>query len=566
MVFDIGIDAVDAAQFKIKATLFDDDDNTIESKKIFRNLSIGINTVRLAFDGLKISDNRKNGPFHLRYLSVEKGNEFADFILDAATTDGYNIADFEKEKAYFNGTLNSYGLNIDSLGKYEYLVYDLGITVQTADYYKVFGTLCDTGGANIVRSSRWLSLAEGDTIYPFYFEGDSIFAHEVDGPYTLKSLLLIDQDGDILDQINIADTTDAFQYTEFGFSQEPLVEILGNYSDKLLNSDSNCMAEGIAFSFDLITYDTGWVYIKVRLEDQSYNEIIWLEHYERFSATNTPKTITLEVDAGLLNDYGADGPYVLKHIFAHMTLNQTPSALKSPSYRTANYNLTQFDSLDGSINHVTRTICQGESFEFADSIFTQSTTYAIDLKNQLGCDSTVQLNLTVASLPNINLGDDVVMSILDTITLDAGIGNGYDWNTGDTTQTIEVFGSQGMGDYTYHVIVLNDNSCIGSDSINVMIVGLTNTSINQLEASNILLYPNPSTGLLNIVIEDLTATTEIEIFSENGQVIYKKKFDTISNSIVEQVDLSQNVSGIYFLSATSEGKTETSKFVLRNME
>nr|MBK9650651.1 PKD domain-containing protein [Bacteroidota bacterium] len=83
--------------------------------------------------------------------------------------------------------------------------------------------------------------------------------------------------------------------------------------------------------------------------------------------------------------------------------------------------------------------------------------------NQFGCDTLTRNSfITSQSQPVINLGNDTIICIGDTITLNSGGGNSsYLWNTGATSQSINV-STPG----TYYVSV-SDGVCNVNDTITV---------------------------------------------------------------------------------------------------
>jgi hypothetical protein len=88
-----------------------------------------------------------------------------------------------------------------------------------------------------------------------------------------------------------------------------------------------------------------------------------------------------------------------------------------------------------------------------------TTTYLLTVQ-----DGTIivqdQVTVQVDPLPTVALGEDAIICDGDTVTLDAGAGlAGYLWNTGDTTQTIDITTA---GDYS--VIVTNEFGCTATDS------------------------------------------------------------------------------------------------------
>ncbi len=74
----------------------------------------------------------------------------------------------------------------------------------------------------------------------------------------------------------------------------------------------------------------------------------------------------------------------------------------------------------------------------------------------------------------VDLGIDTTICVDEILTLDAGVGVSYVWNTGDTTQTIDI---DTLG--TYWVEVTNDTGCTGFDDIEITEYGVIAQTSNQ---------------------------------------------------------------------------------------
>lgn len=118
----------------------------------------------------------------------------------------------------------------------------------------------------------------------------------------------------------------------------------------------------------------------------------------------------------------------------------------------------------------------------------------------------------------------------------------------------------------YQVVVQDSNGCVGADSISMLNVGL-----QQHDQSNtILIYPNPTNGLLNLDI-DLSANSEMSCFIADivGNKIGDKSQITLKAGIQKVVlDLNQYRlnSGIYFLHIKLNGKSQVIKIEYHSNE
>lgn len=78
-----------------------------------------------------------------------------------------------------------------------------------------------------------------------------------------------------------------------------------------------------------------------------------------------------------------------------------------------------------------------------------------------GCFSFDTIDVSFASSPAVNLGNDTVLCKGQSLTLKTGAAHSYLWSTGETTQSINVTTTD-----TYWARISNGN-CIGTDTINV---------------------------------------------------------------------------------------------------
>ncbi len=91
--------------------------------------------------------------------------------------------------------------------------------------------------------------------------------------------------------------------------------------------------------------------------------------------------------------------------------------------------------------------------------------YTVKITNTFNCFITDSAQLVVVPLPVVDLGEDTTICQNTTITLDAqNTGADYLWNTGATTQTLDV-NQAGI----YEVVVTNAQGCVSSDTKEVAV-------------------------------------------------------------------------------------------------
>ncbi|KAA5536678.1 T9SS type A sorting domain-containing protein [Taibaiella lutea] len=151
-------------------------------------------------------------------------------------------------------------------------------------------------------------------------------------------------------------------------------------------------------------------------------------------------------------------------------------------------------------------------------------TYYVTVINANSCKGRDTIQVNVASLPVVNLGNDTAFCIGNTLTLNAqNTGSTYIWNNAATTQTI---GAASTG--SYYVTVTNTNLCKGSDTIHVTvnalpIVNLGNDTticagnsltLNAQNAGSTYLWSNAATSqAINV---NTTGTYNVTVTNANN--------------------------------------------------
>jgi len=153
-------------------------------------------------------------------------------------------------------------------------------------------------------------------------------------------------------------------------------------------------------------------------------------------------------------------------------------------------------------------ICEGTSIIFhagsgfnaylwqngsSDSVFvaTAAGIYAVTVTGNCGTDTDSVSIINIYPNPQPDLGNDSSFCISVSITLDAGSGYaGYHWQNGTTNQTLTV-----NAPGTYSVTVTNNNGCVGSDTIHILLDTIPVITLGDgrslCDAASFILDPGP---------------------------------------------------------------------------
>ncbi|MEO8088396.1 MAG: T9SS type A sorting domain-containing protein [Bacteroidota bacterium] len=127
--------------------------------------------------------------------------------------------------------------------------------------------------------------------------------------------------------------------------------------------------------------------------------------------------------------------------------------------------------------------------------------------------------------------------------------------------------------YDSSIIVGGSFDIIGGDSISKVAkwVGgnyvdscTTPIGINeQVQVSELYFYPNPITGILNLVFDAIEGSIKnILIYNNKGQIVYSEKVTVRSQFYNKEINLNYLNDGIYLLQLSGEKIMESRKFIL----
>lgn len=223
------------------------------------------------------------------------------------------------------------------------------------------------------------------------------------------------------------------------------------------------------------------------------------------------------------------------------TLEVTENAVPTVSLNDAEICADETSTLDAGAGFASYNWSTGETTQ----TITVSTddTYDVTVTNAAGCEASASAVVTVNPLPVVDLGNDTSMSPGYTITLDAGSdGDTYNWNTGASTQTVDV--EYGDVPAEFSVEVTSAEGCVSTDTIFID----ANTGVRDLVKGSIKLYPNPTRGNAKL---DMTLTEGgemmIEVYSISGQLLDQVQYGASAGQQIVPVDMSDYENGMYII-------------------
>jgi hypothetical protein len=176
------------------------------------------------------------------------------------------------------------------------------------------------------------------------------------------------------------------------------------------------------------------------------------------------------------------------------------------------------------------------------------------------CSNSDSMTVIFNELPEIDLGNDTILCVTQSITLDAGPGFlNYQWQDGTTSQTITLLSL--IADSTLVFATVTDyNTCLNSDTMVVVFdlcaaVGELNNSID------FQLYPNPSENVVNVLVSGMNSLNEIyfSLYDLLGRMAFMQKVENAN----QLFDLGSMNKGVYQFIFIQQGtQLKSGKFVI----
>ncbi len=210
---------------------------------------------------------------------------------------------------------------------------------------------------------------------------------------------------------------------------------------------------------------------------------------------------------------------------------------------TNTLNLTIYN---GSTETFTESSCDSYYWSVTDSVYTETGLYSSLFIDANGCDSIIELDLTVNSV------DTSVSIVLDTLVASQNSAS-YQWLkctngllpvAGATNQS---FSPPSSGSYAVEV---NQASCVDTSScVDIVLTGISNEITSMAELSFV---PNPNKGELTLISKSSDAISQVSLLDLSGRVIVS--WANVSSNQKLRFDVP---TGMYLLKYTYHGQFGT---------
>ena len=163
------------------------------------------------------------------------------------------------------------------------------------------------------------------------------------------------------------------------------------------------------------------------------------------------------------------------------------------------------------------------------------------------------------STVTINPKPSPVAALHGIDSLSTGTFASYQWllnNSPISGATAQTYVSTQSG--SYRVIVFNAQGCSDTSAV----VSVTHVGIQNIQTSEVRIYPNPTENILHIEADGLHNNTTLILIDAIGRNVYESNI--AGNSVREALDISSLASGMYILMLKDQDKVYVSRRIVKN--
>jgi hypothetical protein len=294
-----------------------------------------------------------------------------------------------------------------------------------------------------------------------------------------------------------------------------------------------------------VSFNGGAYYNRMRIRGATSNNSFW-----PYSATGVaqlyyqPATeITFQpTTSGLQNAFGYSNceivfPGSVTQVQVRITARSSSS---SDTWLIDNVVLTAEKLCSNSTASVTEMAC--DSFVApSGAVFHASGLYMDTIPNATGCDSIIDINLTIIELNNDVVAAGAVLNAVQT-------GAMYQWLDCDNGMmpiagaSAKQFTATSNGNYA---VVVTQSDCRDTSEC----VAVVNIGVEGKQAKQLFVYPNPVKDELTVELTEVRSRVDLKLYDVHGRLVFSQR---IGGQQKIQVEMSSLPKGLYLLEVRSD--------------
>ena len=269
------------------------------------------------------------------------------------------------------------GLDFNSNTKYDVLRVNFDADIDSAGVYTITGHLAGNAKTEgLYYTTSTIPLTTGLQTISLDFVGTAISGQEINGPYTLTKIAMLDDEYNKLDEVNTDYQTSFYNWTDFEDFRISL-DYLNMFEVDVVDVDSDGLYDLLLVNLDISCSRDAVVVGTADLYDKSGRRIINGDGLA-FVSENTPSTLSLSFDARYIYGSLKDGPYFIRNVFFYPTADISRGVNIDSLGSIQGYNYTDFNDNVAVISGVVSHPYQSGEFASGTQVMSQETVDYVD--------------------------------------------------------------------------------------------------------------------------------------------------------------------------------------------
>ena len=183
--------------------------------------------------------------------------------------------------------------------------------------------------------------------------------------------------------------------------------------------------------------------------------------------------------------------------------------------------------------------------------------YQVTIIDNNGCENSAYVILEPENSFSFILGNDTTLCLDAEYMVFGPAGVLYQWQDLSINQFYTISASQwGLGQHAIILTATTPDGCVYADDL-VFTVEDCSNGVSQYTSGNMMLYPNPSNGLMQLEWENRLQSAEISLFDMQGRCAARNTVVNTSQFVwYPSVD-----SGVYQVVVETEGSRYSTRWV-----
>jgi parallel beta-helix repeat protein len=341
IIIEVEVNVTQAGDYSLELFLRSSTPGTYFSRSFSGSWGEGVQNISVVIDDPSLYYQRLNTSYIINNIGIRDSNfRTIDRAYNTYTTRIYNYTEFDLPAAFLTGSYWDQGVDMDSDGKFDQLVIDVGVNVTQAGDYSLELSLSSSIPGTYISGSSSGSWGEGVQNVSVVIDDPSLYYQRLNTSYIINNIGIRDSNFRTNDRAYNIYTTRIYNYKEFDI---PAAFLTGNYWDRGADTNVDGKFDQLVIDVEVNVTQVGDYSLELSLSSSIPGAYLdgsssgyWVEGVQNVSVV---------IDDASLYYQRLNTSYIINDVGIHDSNYTTLDRVYNP-YTTRIYNYSEFDVPD----------------------------------------------------------------------------------------------------------------------------------------------------------------------------------------------------------------------------